>query len=146
MSFKGLKNYKKTVEDKANKALHDVTEAAFENLVKGSPVDLGNFRSNWFGSARTPIVGDPKNYRKTAGSQGTVMSVRISNPGLRKGSPLSGLERTNLKPALQAKIGDTAYITNNLDYATTLENGGSPQAPAGILYVAAQKTRAEKGL
>jgi len=141
--FKGLnrfrKKYKKTKDDK----LHDVTELAFGNLVSGSPVDVANFRGSWLGSVRVPRVGDPKAYRGKGSVAGSIQSQRHTNPGVSKGAPPTAYEKSNLAPALKAKFGQTVYVTNNLDYAEDLENGGSNQAPGGILKVQAQKTRAQ---
>lgn len=141
--FRGLnrfrKKYKKTKDDK----LHDVTELAFSNLVAGSPVDIANFRGSWLGSVRIPRVGDPKAYRGGGSVAGSIQSQRLTNPGVSKGSPPTAYEKSNLAPALKAKFGQHVYITNNLDYAQNLENGGSKQAPSGILRVQTQRTQAQ---
>lgn len=140
--FKGLGKFRRKAKKKGNAALHKLTEDAFGTLVRNSPVDLGNFRGNWLGSKNVPRIGDPKNYRRSEGTTGTIQSQRVSNAGVTKGAPPTSFERSNLAPALTAKLGEKVYITNNLDYATALENGHSPQAPNGVLHVSAQEVRA----
>jgi len=130
--FKGLKKFLQKFDKKTTKVLHDVSRIAFYNLVTGSPVDKGNFRARWLGSAVIPRVGNPYNLPYE------------ENPGnVALGTPTTAEEAGNFQPALKAKFGQDVYITNNLHYADKLENGGSSQAPSGILKVQVQKTRAQ---
>ena len=131
--FKGMKKFIDNVQKKKDKVLHDVTNRAFYNLVTGSPVDIGNFRGSWFGSFVTPRIGNPTSLPYT------------ENLGVEKGTPPTSDEIANIADALRAQFGQDVFITNNLSYAQPLENGYSKQAPGGILYVNAQKTRAQIG-
>lgn len=133
MGFKGLKKYQKNVKTKLDDKLHKVTRQAFYNLVTMSPVDTGNFRGNWFGSILTAFKGDPN----------AQIFQTTTTVGITRGTPPTALEQSHLSPALRAKFGQTVYITNNLNYAQSLENGHSKQAPSGVLHVATQRTKAE---
>ena len=127
--FRGMNKYKKTVNKAKNDLLHRVTKKAFENLVITSPVDIGNFRGSWLAGVLAPRLNNPYD---------TVdQSMSIS-----KGQPPNSFEISNLAPAMRAIFGQTVFITNNVAYAQKLENGGSRQAPGGVLRVSAQKTRA----
>jgi len=140
--FTGLITFKEEVKKKADETIRRVSWEAFEKLIVNSPVDVGNFRANWLVALNTAKAGDPKNYRGKAGTAGTIQSQRSTNPGVAKGSSPTALEKTNAAPLFSAKLGDTIYITNNLEYADQLENGRSPQAPSGVLYVSAQQIKA----
>jgi hypothetical protein len=141
--FKGLNRFRTKAKKKADETLHKFVFESFSLLITNSPVLIGNFRANWFGSKLTPIVGDPKNFGLSADT-GTIQASRTSNPGVSKGAPPTALERSNLGSAMTAKVGQDVYITNNLEYALPLENGHSDQAPAGVLHVSAQQMRARQ--
>jgi len=130
MSFRGLKKFQKKIDKMKDDALHKVTRRAFNNLIVNSPVWIGNFRGSWLGSMLTPNVG---------GRFDTVdQSMSIA-----KGQPPNAFEVSNIGPAMKAKFGQMVYITNNVAYAEDLENGRSDQAPAGVLHVSTQQTRAQ---
>lgn len=118
--FRGLEQYPKTYNKKADEQLHHVTEVAFDELVSRAPVDTGRFRGNWKGAVSSPNKDT---------------DTKLVQQGVTQGTPTTALEKANLAPALTAKIGQDVWITNNLDYAQRLENGYSPQAPAGTLHV-----------
>ena len=86
---------------------------AFEEINNESPVDNGTFRANWNVSIDTidrsvDMEKDKKDY-----AENTTKATAV----------IMG----------QALMGKTVYISNSVPYATKLENGYSPQAPAGIV-------------
>lgn len=80
-------------------------------LVPATPVDTGRARGNWQTSIGSPI------YKET---------TRLDPAGVAEISKAKSLLAT--KP-----IGATVYITNNLDYIESLNDGSSAQAPAGFV-------------
>jgi hypothetical protein len=139
--FKGLKRFRKHLQQNLDAKLHEVTQDAFALLIRNSPVLLANFRGNWYGSTGAPFVGKADNF-SSSDESGTIQSQRHTNPGVSKGMAPTAFEKSNLSPALKAKFGKVVFITNNLSYATALENGHSDQAPGGVLHVSAQQMRA----
>lgn len=88
----------------------------FRNTVSRTPVDTGNLRASWGLSI------------DSAGSH-------IVNNG---GSASQALQQ--LLPFRNYKeIPDTWFIYNNQDYASKIENGGSKQAPQGMLRIGTQE-------
>lgn len=86
-------------------------------LTETTPVDTGWARSNWLPSVATPItepIGS-KEQVNTGAAQGGLSSIL----GWRF-------------------IQGPAYIANNVPYITDLNNGTSPQAPAGFVEIAIQ--------
>ena len=83
-------------------------------IIKGTPVDTGRAKNNWFVS-----VGSPE-YRTTESVDST-----------RQGS-MSGEKIAEVNESVSVAVGDIFYITNNLPYIYRLEfEGWSDQAPAG---------------
>jgi hypothetical protein len=114
------------MEKDSNDQLKKVTLAAFAGVVKRSPVDTGRFRGNWNGAKETPDL-----------------STVDAGQNTQQGGAITQRESANLTPALQAKIGEDVYITNNLDYAQRLENGWSAQAPGGVLHITAREIQSK---
>ena len=136
------------------KGFTDKTQKNGDKIFRGSLFGL-------FGRAvkRTP-VGNPENwvyFDKTKGRYVDYISARGYTEGYRGGtlrgnwqasigSPSRGIvagedksgAATIAKIALissTAKLGDTAYLVNNLPYAKKIEEGGSTQAPEGMVRV-----------
>lgn len=86
---------------------------ALNGVVMKSPVDTGRFRGNW---------------NVSVGRIDYSVSAEIDKSGgatIAKGSAV-----------IDAAKGDQAiFISNNLQYATALENGHSKQAPIGMVAV-----------
>ena len=74
-------------------------------LIRQSPVDMGRFKANWSTSITNMSEGTTKETKVNMSKQ----TNEISN----------------------YKLGQTAFLHNNLEYATPLEYGTSKQAPAG---------------
>lgn len=85
----------------------------FGRIIMRSPVDTGRFRNNWYAS-----IGKPSG----SANEGT-------DP-----SGAGSLARVNAA-AIEYKLGDTIWMSNNLKYAWRLETGWSKQAPAGMVAI-----------
>lgn len=111
---------------KLGKALHKaVTKHIYEGILLKTPVLTGRARGNWFPSVGAPTeqVGE----RRFGGTQ--------------TGEPVTAAEKSMVKTVTEKlealPLGETtAYVTNNLDYITRLEQGYSKtKAPAGMVHI-----------
>lgn len=95
------------------KGIRTVTFAAYSEILGGSPVRTGRFRSNWMISA---------------GQRSTEKQNLVFNQSKKLGDPPDSTEQTKGLEEV-AKLGDeqAIYITNNLPYAKRLEDGHSSQ-------------------
>jgi hypothetical protein len=95
----------------------DVLGLALEvhgNLVEATPVDTGHARVNW-----TPTVAAPARAEiEGADPSSAVDPVAAFGP---------------------ASPGDAMFITNNVPYIRRLNEGSSPQAPAGFVEKAVEE-------
>tara|TARA_R110000868_G_scaffold192553_2_gene437119 strand:+ start:113 stop:595 length:483 start_codon:yes stop_codon:yes gene_type:complete len=136
------------------KSFTDKTERNGDKVFRGSLISLFSRATK-----RTP-VGNPENwvyFDKSTGRYVDYISARGNPEGyiggsLRGnwqasiGSPargvVSGVDKTGAATiakiamvATTAKLGNTAYLVNNLPYAKKIEEGGSTQAPEGMVRV-----------
>ena len=90
-----------------------VALAAYREINKGSPVDKGTFRANWVASIDTvDRSSDLSKTSKDVNEAVTAATAVITNG---------------------ARLGTTVVISNAVPYAGKLEDGYSPQAPAGVV-------------
>jgi len=90
-----------------------VALAAYREINQKSPVDKGTFRANWVASIDTiDRSSDLSKTRQDVNEAVTAATAVITNG---------------------AKLGTTITISNAVPYAGKLEDGYSPQAPAGIV-------------
>ena len=113
-SFKiSLDKFSNEIPEKFLKVQKKIILEAMSRVIEKSPVDTGRFRANWNTAVDTP---------DTSTSKVTDPSGEISK-----------------QKCLQALSGmnpyDVVHISNNLDYARTLENGRSDQAPDGMVAI-----------
>ena len=97
--------------------LRKVSAEMLQQVIIGSPVDTGAFRGN---------------HRISVNSEDSAYDVSSADKG---GNTTQ--EQGNQK-ILQAKLGDTVYVQNNLPYAVALENGHSEQKPNGVYALSFQ--------
>lgn len=83
-----------------------------------NPVDTGKAISNWFAS-----VGFPKTKEIEAHSKGEKGSTREEN--------VAQTIAAAKKAVANKKLGQSIYITNNVQYMDALNKGHSPQANPG---------------
>lgn len=116
---KRMKKRAKQLEVNLNKNIRATALAIDSALVFSTPVDTGRARANWQVSVGAPIT--------------------TTQPA--PGSPEQGINNalTQAKSSLTTRQPEeTIYITNNLDYIGSLNQGSSAQAPAGFVESAVQ--------
>lgn len=105
----------------------------FGRIVRKTPVDTGRARASW-------------NISVNQADRSVTESVRVtSEAGLKKGlikravkAAVTASKMHDLR-SLQVNPGDTIWISNNLPYIVTLEEGHSKQAPAGMVAVSIEE-------
>jgi hypothetical protein len=111
--------------------IRTVLFAAYQEILVGSPVDTGRFRSNWMLSLGAP-------------SDKTVEAITAYE----KEQPMTSAEATNIKDTL-SKLGDghsSVFISNNLPYARRLEEGHSTQNEGFVERAVANATNRLKAI
>lgn len=108
------------VDIEADKAIRKIAFDLFSSIVKKTPVDTGRARGAW-------EVGLDRSSTKRA-KKGKTSVVGKQADALRKLS--------------QFKIGQSIFITNNVDYIVFLEMGTSTQAPRGMVKLSIGEIRA----
>ena len=86
-------------------------------VVMRSPVDTGAFAASWMYSVNSPATG----------TRDDELDPRLEDA------------KERVEEALKLKMGDTAYLVNNLPYAIPLENGHSGQAPQGMVKLSVKE-------
>ncbi|MEH6565561.1 MAG: HK97 gp10 family phage protein [Halopseudomonas sp.] len=111
MSFSGdIGKFARDTQEAHDKITRAATLELFSSVVKATPVDSGRARGNWQTSVGTPIEGEIE--RLDQGGTAAIAEVQAKTP------PGAGQE---------------TFMTNNLPYIDSLENGSSQQAPAGMV-------------
>jgi hypothetical protein len=111
MPIQGMKEVKKMIADNKKQSNRDIKALYFVGLrtiIKGTPVDEGRARNDWFLTVGAPsgLVGRSDEI-SGSGSESSLMSMP--------------------QDVLNKKI----YFTNNLPYIETLEYGGYPNPSNG---------------
>lgn len=109
-------NFPLEIEKVGDEHLRKVSAEMLQGVIMGSPVMDGAFRSN---------------HRVTV-NKTTNETVPSNGNKAPKGTLDREVFAEGAGQILQAKLGDSVYIQNNLSYAPRLENGHSQQAPLGI--------------
>lgn len=110
-------NFAFEIEKVGDEHLRKVSAEMLQGVIIGSPVMDGAFRSN---------------HRVTV-NKTTNETVPSNGNKAPKGTLDQEVFAEGAGQILQAKLGDSVYIQNNLPYALRLENGHSQQqAPLGI--------------
>ncbi len=108
-----LAEFAEQAKEAVDASLREVVIEIGNSLIRMSPVDTGRFRGNWQFSVSSPAAG-------------TVDALDPS--GAEASARLVG-------DSILFKVGETAYIVNNLPYAIPLEYGHSDQAPGGMVRI-----------
>ncbi|QPF33260.1 MULTISPECIES: hypothetical protein [Acinetobacter] len=109
-------NFVLEIEKIGDEHLRKVSAEMLQGVIMGSPVMDGAFRSN---------------HRVTV-NKTTNETVPSNGNKAPKGTLDQEVFAEGADKILQAKLGDSVYIQNNLPYALRLENGHSQQASLGI--------------
>ena len=118
MPLKGKENFKKLTSEgyeRINDNLRGVYLQGLFNIVKGTPVDEGRARNNWFLS-----MGAPSSKSTTSKAKG-----------------LGAIRQLRQMPKLV--LNQKIFYTNNLPYIKTLEYGGYPEPVKKGTYVKKKK-------
>jgi hypothetical protein len=102
----------------------------FRDIVKGSPVDTGRFKSSWFigiGAPDRSVAPERPQNRQARGVGGVAVDESLAR--------LDSLTPTSVDGT------QPIYISNNLPYAERLADGHSTQAPSGWIEAAVQRVQ-----
>jgi len=103
------------------KVIRGTSLAMFSSVILRTPVDTGRLRGNWQTSLNKPTDGTLAD--TDAGGLSSISKAKAA--------------------LISMKAGDTAHMTNNLPYALKIEEGGSDQAPAGMVRITVQEFQKE---
>jgi len=113
----------------------DVVVNVAAEVAKRTPVDTGYARANWYTTLGSPAASTimqykryPSRWRKFRGrfSKGGSFTERVNTRGVTEQARAAMVRRND---------DQTVYITNNVPYTAALNQGHSPQAPAGFVRV-----------
>ena len=110
------------------KVIRDCSGAVVEEVVRATPVDTGEARSNWIAS-----IGAPTDETRPPFAPGHKLGLEETENADRAieeaKKVLSGVKRSN----------DVVYIQNNLPYIEVLNGGSSEQAPPLFIETAVDR-------
>jgi len=93
------------INTKGSRLVRKIILDGMRQLIRQSPIDTGRFRANWSTSINAMSEGT---------TESTISNIQKSTQGIQG-----------------YKLGQTAFLHNNLEYAVPLEYGSSKQAPKG---------------
>lgn len=117
---KGLESRAKLIQTMGSRLAVHCAETIVKELAQNTPVDTSQAISNWtvtFDSPATEFVGP-----HYPGEMGSTFSISSAETVM--------LAKVVL---LKKKPGQSIFITNNADYIRDLNDGSSPQEPAGFV-------------
>ena len=118
MSFGAqISQFTQSAEKKLTNAYRKTGLEIFSRVIQRTPVDTGRARGNWQ-AAVGEIPGGQLDELDPSGAEATNRAAGV---------------------ALNAELGDTLYLSNNLPYIRELEYGSSQQAPQGMVRVTTQE-------
>lgn len=113
MSFKSdMARATRKIEQAHDQIVRTATLDFFSGTIKSTPVDTGRARGNWQTSVGTPVDGTLE--RDDPGGSAAIAEVTAKTPN---------------------GAGQETFMSNNLPYIESLENGNSQQAPAGMARI-----------
>jgi hypothetical protein len=125
-----VKAFGQIIVPQAVKLLHQkVSIEAAQRLIEKTPVDTGRARGNW----QVAIGARPTGEVNVADLLPKGDKPRTSLPSL----AVSGQAAVDAAIEASSKIPGfcVSHVTNNVSYILKLEDGGSKQAPAGMMAV-----------
>ncbi len=112
MSFSGdIKAFADKVEKNHNRRFRASALHIFKTIIIRTPVDTGRLINNWFTSIGAPVRLDSGETSKVGADS---LSEAVTETG-------------------KLKNTDVIYMTNNLDYASAVENGSPTNRPVGMV-------------
>lgn len=107
--------------------MNTVVLSVSEFIIKGTPVDTGQARSNWLPSHRIPMSGTIEPYAPGR------------HLGISESANADGA-MNRVRGAVAARpLGETFYLSNNVEYIEDLNQGTSKQAPTMFVQLAIQQ-------
>lgn len=106
-----LRTLRKDFNTNSDLTFRRLITQSLTNVILTTPVDTGRARANWQISLGSPAISQLAN--EDPGGGGTIAA------GTAKAS--------------QATTENIVFLSNNLPYIVALDNGSSPQAPAGFV-------------
>jgi len=129
-----INKFTKKVEKQSINMFKGTVLDLFGRIVKRTPVgnpDLWVYNHPQLGYVDYLTYKDPpEGY--TGGSLRANWQLEINKPAQ---GTIEGVKKPSPMKANRLKLGDTAYITNNLPHAKPVENGWSSQRPEGMVKV-----------
>lgn len=130
------------VVNSASRTVRSASKEALRAVVLASPVDTGEFRSNWrvgLGRPATAVIPPyspyPKNSKANGqGSSETANASAAIAVGNARINSVRGVSGVGLTTAI--------FISNNTRQASFLNAGSSSQAPGGFIQAATASARA----
>lgn len=119
-----LERFGEVTEEQATTIFQKIILELDKRVVLSTPVDTGRARGNWFPSIGAPSTQRMDDAEDESGSQAISAIASIAG---------------------SARLGDVAWLTNNLPYILPLENGHSDQAPLGMIEMNLNAIAAEYG-
>jgi hypothetical protein len=113
----GLDRFKADIDVNVGKLHRAVALEGLKGVVRMTPVDTGRARANWQVTQDVPATGERDATDKGGGATLAAGGATIE----------------------RAPAYSVTFIANNLPYIETLEDGGSTQAPNGMLNVTYQR-------
>jgi hypothetical protein len=113
----GLSRFKSDIDVNVGKLHRAVALEGLKGVVRMTPVDTGRARANWQVTQDVPATSEVDGEDKGGGR-----TIAAGSGAIAGAPPYS-----------------VTYIANNLPYIETLEDGGSTQAPNGMLNVTYQR-------
>lgn len=110
-----LKKIYNIVLDRGEQAVRAVALQLFSAIIVDTPVDTGRLRGNWQCTIGSAANGELNAKDKTGGATVSAMEKVVNTAKGEKGFDL--------------------FLTNNLPYAESIENGHSKQRPYGMVKV-----------
>ena len=122
MSFTlDMQNFISKTERDADKVFRGTALGMFSRIVTRTPVKTGRLRANWIPSINKQSNRTTKRTDKSGG-----LTITAINAVTGKGG-----------------VGDTLFLSNNLPYAQSIEDGSSKQAPAGMVKITVTELQRE---
>ena len=120
MSFtSSLRDFSERTESNLEQVLRGTTISLFGKIIRRTPVKTGRLRGNWQTDINRPKSGE----LDRTGAAGAMSEVSAE--------------------VNRARLGDSIFMVNNLPYAKKIEDGGSDQAPVGMVKVTALEFETE---
>ena len=124
---KAFLKQKQEIKQRANVAKIRLAQAVSFNLIMETPVDTSKALSNWIAG-----INNPKSKVVKAHFVGMDGSTHSQSSSMAYSMANAVVQR--------AKVGQSIYITNSVDYINLLNQGYSKQAPVNFIELAVAKS------